>query len=188
MTSRKQGEEMKVWLTDRKKYLTIPIQPQSHWQGLGLDSVAFGWSRCLSFISAVQIAQAKRYSTHFIVCLHCLFLEIFLLILTAECYFWGGVWEKIIYFLLADFFPPARVQIFWVTHLLQGRKWPRKQNEHKKSAMWGMKKGRESSENKALSWEGWKGLDADAYLRKMISGCFPTAPNASFSFLSLVSL
>lgn len=57
--------------------------------------------------------------------------------------------------------------------------------------VWGMKKGRESkrrqnsSENKALSWEGWKGLDTDAYLRKMISGSFPTAPNASFFPFSL---
>lgn len=37
---------------------------------------------------------------------------------------------------------------------------------------------------KALCWEGWKRLGVDSYLRKMISECFPTAPNASF-FISL---
>lgn len=35
----------------------------------------------------------------------------------------------------SSYFTPAQVQIFWVVHLLQERKWPRKQ-KHKKSAVW----------------------------------------------------
>lgn len=92
-----------------------------------------------------------------IVCIRrCLFPEIFLLILAAECYFWGGVWEKILYFLLADFFPPAQVQIFWVTHLLQERKWPRKQNKPKNSAVWKCVRDEEREREQQKAEQLWK--------------------------------
>lgn len=174
----------------------------SHWQGLGLVSVAFGWSRCLLFISAVQIAWAKRYSMHFIMYLRDVFVTLSVswdfpadtnccMLLLRWC-----MRENLI-FSPCWFFPQHKSKYSGSLVCYKEENDQENKTNIRKvqfERVWGMKKGRESkrrlssSENKALSWEGWKGLDADAYLWKMISGCFPTAPNASFSFLSLVSL
>lgn len=124
----------------------------SHWQGLGLVSVAFGWSRCLLFISAVQIAWAKRYSMHFIMYLR----DVFVTLSVSWDFTFEVVYERKSYIFSLLIFPPAQVQIFWFTRLLQGRKWPRKQNKHKKSAIWKGVRDEEREREQKKAEQLWK--------------------------------
>lgn len=126
---------------------------------------------------------------------HCLFLV--LLILTrAQCFLRGRMRENLIFSPCLFLFPQHKSRYSWSFICYKEENDQEKQNKHEKSAVWKgvrdeerekeSKRRQNSSENKALSWEGWKALDADAYLRKNDLWKLPHSPKCLFfSFISL---